>query len=352
MQNESKLPLPISAPSRQPIDFAKVQREVELGFISSQPHPTLPLRILNYTQSTQFEWRWNAETLACRGLIVDENNKIVARPFPKFFSYEQLGGIVPPEPFEAYEKLDGSLGILYQYQGQASIASRGSFISDQAIRATQILKTKYADVVLDRSLTYLFEIIYPANRIVIDYGGLEDLILLAVIETETGIEQPIPEIGFPIVKRYHGIDDFAVLLATEDDTREGFVVRFQSGQRVKIKFSQYKRLHKLLTGISPKHIWESLKDGRPLSEIIDRVPDEYFQWIQKVETELRTNYRAWEQNLLDEFESVPNCKSRREYAEHFQTRTNPAVMFAMLDHKPYSHHIWKLVKPTEAANQS
>lgn len=328
------------------VNFGNIEREVKLGFISSQSHPDLPLRILNYTQSTQFQWRWNAETLACRGLIVDSGDRIVARPFAKFFSYEQLGGVVPQEPFEAFEKLDGSLGILYQYQGQVGIASRGSFVSEQAVRASKILLQKYRNVRLDHRLTYLFEIIYPANRIVVDYAGLEDLILLAVIDTETGLEQPLPDVGFPIVKRYDGIQDFAELLEAEDDRREGFVVRFESGQRVKIKFSEYRRLHKLLTGITPKHIWEYLRDGRQLSAIIERVPDEYYDWIREVEARLQSAFNSIEAKLIAEFNLVPHCKSRREYASHFQKLNFPAVMFAMLDNKPYAPQIWKMVKTT------
>ena len=236
------------------IDFDAIEREIEAGFINRQRHPLLPLQILNYSQAAQFEWRWNQETLICRGLIVDDHNNIVARPFPKFFSYEQLAGVVPDEPFEAFEKLDGSLGILFQVAGKPQIASRGSFTSNQAQRANQILQQKYSHVTFDPSLTYLFEIIYPENRIVVDYGDTEDLILLAVIETKTGREQAVETIGMPTVQRYDGIHDFEELRRNQDALREGFVVRFKSGQRVKIKFEEYKRLHKLMTGIGPEQM--------------------------------------------------------------------------------------------------
>ena len=50
-------------PAGRELNFEYVEREVKLGFISSQAHPHLPLRILNYTQSTPFQWRWNTGTL-------------------------------------------------------------------------------------------------------------------------------------------------------------------------------------------------------------------------------------------------------------------------------------------------
>ena len=34
--------------------------------------------------------------------------------------------------------------------------------------------------------TYLFEIIYPENRIVVDYGDYKGLVLIDVIDNETG----------------------------------------------------------------------------------------------------------------------------------------------------------------------
>lgn len=327
------------------LDFDAIRLEVEAGYISEQRHPTAPLRILNYTQRAQFDWRWNSQTMQCRGLIVDDENRVVARPFAKFFSYEQLAGVVPQESFEAYEKLDGSLGVLYRYEGEPRIASRGSFASDQATKATEIYRRKYSDVILDDRMTYLFEILYPENRIVVNYGDLRDVILLAVIETETGIEQPLPDIGLPIVKRYDGILDFAELLAQQDGTREGFVVRFASGQRVKIKFDEYKRLHKLLTGVNAKHIWEALRSGDDLGQLVDRVPDEYFAWVRNTETELRRQFADIESRARCQYDAAPAFATRRDAAMHFQRCEYPSVMFSMLDGKQYAEGIWRMVRP-------
>jgi len=286
--------------------------------------------------------------MQCRGLIVDDAWNIIARPFPKFFSVEQLGGVVPVEPFEAYEKLDGSLGILYFVDGKPQMASRGSFISEQAQRATQMLETKYKDAKLDPSFTYLFEIIYPENRIVVDYGGREELVLLAIIETKTGKEWPLHSYDsiFPVVKRYDGFSQFNELLANQDSSREGFVVRFESGQRVKIKFDEYKRLHKLLTGVSPKAIWEVLKSGSDISKVIERVPDEFFKWVRETESELLYSFATIEAQARGEMRFTG---TRKELAEYFKTCRYPDVMFSILDRKDYSQIIWKRIRPSGKA---
>lgn len=346
---EATLTGPVQAIVPQPsLDVEAIRREIAAGYINEQSHPSAPLRILNYSQRAQFDWRWNAETMQCRGLIVDDEWNIVSRPFPKFFSVEQLNGVVPVEPFEAYEKMDGSLGVLYFVDGKPQIASRGSFTSEQAQRASAMLAEKYHHARFDSEYTYLFEIIYPENRIVVNYGDREELVLLAIIETATGKEWPLHAYDsvFPVVKRYDGFSQFEELMATQDGTREGFVVRFESGQRVKIKFDEYKRLHKLLTGVSQKAIWEVLRSGSDLEKVIERVPDEFFQWVRETEKNLRAAFASIEATARGEMSSGG---SRKEIAERFKRCQYPSVMFTMLDGRDYSDQIWKMVRPSGKA---
>src|SRR4051794_7418638 len=185
---------------------------IDEKYISVQTHPTEDLLIYNYTNKTQFDNKWNNETLHCRGLIMDSKRNIIARPFPKFFNVEQHTDPIPVEPFEVFDKLDGSLGILYHAGDTPQLATRGSFTSDQAIKGTEILHGRYPIVRFYTSWTFLFEIIYPANRIVVDYGPIEDIYLLTAINTATGEEMPYDDLyafsvetGLPVVERFDGI---------------------------------------------------------------------------------------------------------------------------------------------------
>jgi RNA ligase len=58
-----------------------------------------------------------------------------------------------------WEKMDGSLLIVFWYEGKWIVATRGSFTSDQAIKGVELLK-KYNTDIMFRHLTYCFEIIY------------------------------------------------------------------------------------------------------------------------------------------------------------------------------------------------
>ena len=184
----------------------KLDKLVGEGWLISQVHPTLDLTIYNYSQKTQYEKMWNEETLSCRGLVLDSWGNVVARPFKKFFNLSEVEGEIPDLPFEVFEKMDGSLGIFFWYNGNPIFASRGSFTSDQSKVGWEILKgMDYKN--LKRGVTYLFEIIYPENRIVVDYGDTEKLVLLGAVETSTGEEIPYSGIGenlerFELVRKW------------------------------------------------------------------------------------------------------------------------------------------------------
>lgn len=145
-----------------------IERELALGNIMFQVHPTFPLRIFNYTRTCQFERAWNEITLICRGLVVDDNYNVIARPIPKFFNWEELKdveiesnkGIIPwGLDYDVFDKADGSLGILFHYEDTWMIASRGSFTSDQAKKANVMLNNYGTDLLIP-GYTYCLEIIY------------------------------------------------------------------------------------------------------------------------------------------------------------------------------------------------
>jgi RNA ligase len=302
-------------------NLAELDQLIAEGYISVQAHPGGELFIYNYTPKAQYEQRWNQWTLACRGLILDRQRQVVARPFGKFFNLEEHAQARVPAvdmdgAFEVYEKMDGSLGILYQSEGRFAVATRGSFQSEQAVKATAILHQKYAAALaqVPPGKTFLFEIIYPANRIVVDYGGLEDLVLLAVIDNQTGRDEPLPAIGFPLVPRHDGIRDLATIRQWQTADREGFVIKFASGFRVKVKFDEYVRLHRLLTNVSSRHIWEYLAAGQPLAPLLERVPDEFYAWVKQQVAQLEAQYQQIEQQ--GQRALLPNAVVPRHFVCH------------------------------------
>jgi RNA ligase len=352
-----------------------LQKYIDEGWVISQRHPSLPLTIYNYSQATQFDKKWDEVTLQCRGLVLDDEGNVVARPFKKFFNWEEIIYSTPAEqwtqPFEVFDKMDGSLGIGFLYEGELIFATRGSFASDQAIRASKIADKYRLSLINDKdvyeasgysgdSLTFLFEIIYPENRIVVDYDGQEDLVLLGAIHTVSGKEvayeklNKIAEIlDCPIVKKYDGLNDFEQIKAMNWENKEGVVIRFENGLRMKIKFADYVALHRILTNCSSYDIWENLKTfGELPKELFEKVPDEFFGWVREVRDQIVANFNFIKATAEEEFrlvskklEGTPAEEYNKTFALAIQNHRLKGLLFSLKNGQNIDQAIWKMVKP-------
>lgn len=316
--------------------------------IISQKHPRLPLTIYNYSDSCQYDKQWDEVTLACRGLVVAYDT-IVARPFKKFFNLEEHNeSDIPNLPFEVYEKMDGSLGILFNYNGEWVFASRGSFTSKQALKGFEMLNKINAYESLDSDYTYLFEIIYPENRIVCQYD-FEDVVLLGAIRTYDGHEMPYDELPnvFKIVKRYDGINDYKALKNIIGNNQEGFVVKFSNGFRLKIKGEEYLRIHKIVTNLDNLYVWEHLKNNSDLDKMLENIPDEFYSAIKEITNDLLDSYSRI-QNICNEAFANLDKTDRKTFALRVISnhKDYSSILFNMLDNKDYSANIWGMIKPT------
>ena len=84
------------------------------SLVSIRKHPEAELYSVNYTQKVQYDRLWDEITTQTRGLIIDSEGNVVAKPFRKFFNFEEhQPDEIPQLPFEVFEKVDGSLGILF-----------------------------------------------------------------------------------------------------------------------------------------------------------------------------------------------------------------------------------------------
>lgn len=330
--------------------ITQIKKYINEGYITSRPNKENTLMILNYTNKCQFDRQWDEITMICRGLIIDNDWNIIARPFTKFFNLEERSETLPYEDFNVYEKLDGSLGILYWINDKPYIATRGSFESEQTIKGTKIL-SKYQLANLDKNYTYLFEIIYPENKIVIDYGLEEKLVLLAKIHTDSGEEIELPQkyLDFEVVKQYNRYKNIHTLKEKQEDNKEGYVIKWQNGFRIKIKFDEYIRLHRLVTGVNERRIWDILQSGDNLDELLNCVPDEFYDFVVKTKEDLEKQFDTLQKDARKLYRDVRKLKTRKEQAiylcQHNKKHKLIHIVFAMLDNKDYTEIIWKIIKP-------
>lgn len=332
------------------LDLRNLQKRIRERYIHQQDSPDGGMFILNYTAKAQYDRVWDNETRRCRGLVATHDGVVVARPFEKFFNADEHPAL-PHEPFDVFEKLDGSLIVIAQGPTGLSITSRGSFDSQHAIAARAIWEQLYHHVSVPHGQTWCLELIAPWNRIVVDYGLWENLVLLAVIDNETGMDLTMPSETLwpgPIVPKldFAEFEDIVAKLATLGPDEEGYVIRFRpSGLRVKVKGDEYKRLHRLLTQLSTRDLWSLLKDHQDLSTLLQRVPDEFHEWVRTTASRLMGDYEkvlATSREKLREIQDLPTRKDQALAIAAFHYRS---IVFRMLDHKPFEDLIWKLIYP-------
>lgn len=350
------------------LNVSELADAIEQGYVAVKAHNSTDLYICDYTPRAQYAGAWSSAVKACRGLVVaghplSNDATVIARPFAKFANFGEHGveskfGELPLEQdFEIFEKLDGSLAIAFNTAVGVMITTRGSFQSEQAIAAREIWNQRYSKVVIPDGVTLLFEFIAPWNRIVVSYEDITELILLTAIDNATGADVDVSEV-WPgqTVKRYEGFKDFDAVVehigASQETNQEGFVVRFVPATantpavRCKLKLAEYVRLHRIATGISTTSIWEALRAGNSLDELLEATPDEFYKFIKSVQAELTAQFEKIESDAAKLVSDVRNLP-RKEAAQVILStpNINSGVAFCMLSGFSYQDIIWKVIKP-------
>lgn len=348
-------------------DRNKLEEFLDDGLVAVKRHPARDLYIWNYTQEAQFLGKLKTEPVLrqLRGLIVDGQGKVIARGFPKFFNLgeePEQDKRYQDQTFEVEEKLDGSMGIMY-YDGQDwAIATRGSFESEQALHATQMLRTKYRDwldmLLKDMLVCFVFEIVYPENRIVVDYDGLDDLVLIGKLWIADGSDVPWRDSSFPgPTKRSFGFWNKADVIkdafGPENKGKEGFVLVYKDGRRVKVKLDEYLRLHRIITGCNEKAVWEALRDNK-LSDMLGGVPDEFYAWVTDVVENLT---RLKEEHAVKAAIAYTAARdgsvNRKDFAKKASVTEYGSILFCIYDGKldKAERLLWNLVEPKDAGRK-
>lgn len=354
------------------LDLKNLEKMVDEGYIRAKTHDTLDLTLYNYSEKATFERMWNPETLECRGLIVAFDGTVVARPYKKFFNFSEHeeSEFNWDAPVEVTDKLDGSLGVWWRWNGRVQISTRGSFNSDQAVWATNWLRDNFPDFTPPVGLTPMFEIVYPENRIVLDYGQFAGLVLLGYRAVETGALYG-PEY-LPDHWKGHRAEVlsasnlFQATKLPDRENAEGVVVRFlNTHAQVKLKQEDYVRAHSVVTGMTNKAVWRMLVNGEDIPEKSAFMPDEFFDWLKRTErafldahfnkkvmAALRFHEIREAMDKAGEFtygELGERIYDRKSYAARVLTpeyESYKAPLFMLMDGKPIDGWAWVQTMPT------
>ena len=328
----------------------RLEELIEKKLINRRKHPEHDLWIYAYSKTCQLGQKWEHWTEMCRGLILDAEGNVIARPFAKFFNWDEglNRGLLHKKAIVGFEKMDGSLGIVY-YPPNATgpndvcVSTKGSFDSEQAIWATNFIRQMPQHLLdelweVDKTYTVLFEIIYPESQIVVNYGQRQDLVMLGMAQKDNGAFIPsYPGVldGFSRPRFLTNISPADVFDHLKADNEEGYVLLYEGNLLVKVKFDEYVLLHRMVTKYSKRQVVEKLMQDwhwKPDSKIpnykiveIDR--NDIVNGVQK---HLDIVY-----NFVFEFVSSDKCKNKKNFAEHvtrnFKSKEYKFISFLIFD---------------------
>lgn len=314
--------------------------------------------ILNYHMIDSHSNKYHPIVLECRGLVLDSNNSyaLVARSFPRFFN---LGEDVKSqkkfcwEGSNATDKEDGSLLIIYYWDHDWRINTRGSF-GEGVVNNGVITWYELAEVALpdnwrnnfDKHYTYVCELCSLHNKIVREYKTPQIFLLTTfqgeIEHTVVATDNIGNEIGLDMPDYYKFHDAYDAVahiskMVESDITYEGVVIRDKNNRRLKAKSPEYVRLHGMASNGyigHPKNLINFIMEG-DTAEVISLFP-EVKDKIAVMELEIEAAWKEIEQLWF----CYNDLKSRKKFALAIKHSRYSGVLFAARNHGVHPREIW------------
>jgi len=291
--------------------ITEIEERVKAGYVQKIQNGDLTL--YHYTNKCKYEKAWDNFTLSCRGLVVD-SKKIVALPFPKFFNYGEMSKYIPKCNYKVYEKYDGSLIVMYYYNGEWRAHTKNAFDNEQSRYFRERIK-KVDLHTFNKDRTYLFEVIYPENRIVIKYD-FAGFVFLSSYDLNDGTEYIMRGPKTYNIDFEQAKENLKIL-----KNKEGYVVRFENGYRVKLKCDEYCRLHAIITNPTPLGVWRVLRDNVEVD--LSAISEEYLNDYKKIKDILEEKFSIVILDILNTFNKTAGLTNKelglelKEFPEKF-----------------------------------
>jgi len=322
----------------------------ELG-IKFKPHPKYP-ELIHFSYDQLESPKDHHIVHECRGLILNsaQNWEVVAYPFRRFANYgETWAAPMDWSSIRVQEKIDGSLMILWWFEGTWNVSTKGSpdaggEVGDWGFTFSQLFWRTMADRhtasmnVLELDITYMLELTSAYNRVVCVYEGAPSLTVIGARQILPGIaypEIPVTEIniGLPIVREFplNSLSDIeAASLALNPMENEGFVVLDQNFNRCKIKSPSYVAIHHLKEGFGARRIIRLIQLGEQ-SEVLS-----YFPEYRALFEEISAKIDAMIAGIEKDWAELMVIRDRKEFALEAVERPHPGVLFALFLNKAHS----------------
>jgi hypothetical protein len=287
--------------------------------------------LLNYTAEAQYGGDFTDTEKACRGLVIRRDGKVMALPMPKFFNLgEPQCPPLPNEPYTVWEKIDGSLGIFWYDGATWHCNTRGSFRNEYTELAQYYWNRYYINCGWMHRWTVMCEICVDDDEMPRAVYKPEGLYLLAIRDRETGQDAPIWSVGtMPSAMQFDTTIDELIDAQEIMEGTEGWVVRFDSGFRVKVKTAWYLRLFRAIQQLTPKHIRELMLDSS--KDWISDFPDDLRPQAIEIQAQIQEQFHLELDRACAAYSELANIELRKDFA-----------FAVMKDYKDISRWLFKM----------
>lgn len=340
-------------------DIEKVRHYLSKGVLRGQEKGDMLVCSYNELIMRKEKIEWDETLLSCRGIRLKKDDGLIVNPcMRKGFNFsERLETRIenlPNEPFTVTEKLDGSMLTMgYGWDGAYHCTTKASWDNDYTQWGYKYLPTMDEE---DRWVTLVGEIFIPDDpmrRVTERQKGIH---LITTFNSFTGEELSRSHVqfyaekyGLYIVPEVYNqsLLDLARLMDSNKGT-EGWVVKFQSGMRVKFKTCWYKAINYMLSHLNtPEQARETIKEylignGGSL-DWISSWPEELQQEVGAVAADI---IKTFEEKALyiEALAGAYSELSHKDFAIKFKDHENfHHMMSYRRGHSDWKDKLWKVV---------
>ena len=296
--------------------------------------------------------------LECRGLAFDKSGKLISRPLHKFFNVGEREQTLEKNidwsrPHLVMEKLDGSMvRSMYFEDGfrlgtRAGVTGHSCAAEDYMVSRKDIQYRPFMDRLYSMGYTCSFEFFSRKTMIVIDYQD-SFMKLLACRHINHGHYMDYDQMvnianqyNVPVVNQVSVelSEPSAFLAKTKlEKESEGYIIRFNDGQTVKVKNDWYVQLHSIVSGLNQeRNIVRHLLDNE-LDDILPKLPESRRDYLEKFSNDFWVFYKGLKGQVMKSWsnvlESIPEeSPNRKDFALAIkkQNKNYQYVLFRFLD---------------------
>lgn len=344
------------------ISLYAMDKLAEQGMLRVVTCPCTGLRLYGYSKECEKTKLWNEHTLLCRSLIVEPDGegmaKIVCKTFTKFFNLgqrpETQPDALPNEKFVATEKLDGSFIQIFYYKGEWRISSKGSFDNTYVDHARKYLPPDMDIVPVN--MVFACEVVLPPEedemrRVVQHEPGLY---LLAAFKAYNNFEEFDINVAQTVWKaaggqcakvHFESVKEL-ISMRIRNKTTEGWVIRYDSGLRIKVKTLWWVGLTRFANELNDDAIKSFILGNWNFSEGDDIwlsiFPPEYQIEARKIAADIWLRYTNEYDRIVERFAEL-NCPVRKDFAFKAKDDPNSWALFRLYDRKDFAQELMEKI---------